>query len=233
MLLHQPPQPRPVAPGEGRGNRLVFADRRQPAPALQIGGIARPVDAPGEGGVLLRQRLVARRGKDRLVNGLVHVEIARPVPRLVAQAQALGQLRDPGDIVIARLLGRQFPRHALERRNHRKDLRQFFARLLRHPRPAVGQEHNEAFIGEHLQGLAHRRARYTEAQRQLPFRHLFARLQLAFHDHAANTAGEFHRQNRPHHAVLVMNILQAHRSLPVTPAARSGTDSRKSAPCAP
>ena len=174
-------------------DHFMLAHRFAPALALagKIGGIADAPDPAGEIGVSRQQGSVARGLDNFVMDGLVDPEVAVHVAAQIEAVHFVMQPLDPGDLLVGDVFAGETPGKSLQAAHHVKQLAQFALAQLPDARAPVGQQIDQPFRRQNLQGLAQRRAGDPEHGAQLALRHTAAVRDVALHDVVAQAGEDF------------------------------------------
>lgn len=187
--------------GVTRGQRfdhlLVLFHRVLPLRLVLVGAKAQRLHAGIDGAVCVRQHRVGGGIVDGSVDARVQPVVAREIAPREAGHHFVVQRADLGQFLVGDAPGRQLARHALEHGQHLEGVDHVGLGELHRHRPAVGQQVDQPFGGQQLDGLAQRCARHPQLQAQLALVELGAGRDVALHQHGAKARGDLVVQREP------------------------------------
>ena len=171
----------------------MLAHRLAPAIALlvEIGGIAHAPDPAGEAVIGRAERRIAGSRNDHAVNLLVALEVAMEIAPQVMAVHFVVDALDLRHLGIADALAGEPAGESLEPAHHVEKLVQILGAEDAHARAAIGQQLDQPFRGQHLQGLAQGRARDAETLAEEALGNARAVGQAAFDDVVAQRRDQF------------------------------------------
>jgi len=147
------------APNQGVENRLMGLDGVGPAGMIpKIHQVTGAHDAQGQGIVVGGQQLVAGSFDNAPVNGLIDPEVFGHLGAQVVREHLVVQRPDIGDDIVGGAFGGQFPGQTLEGGHDLHGIANLFFAEGGDARSPVGEDFDQAFGAQHLEGLAQRGA---------------------------------------------------------------------------